>query len=220
MMLWGFFGGALGFPLGQSLQAAHAWHPEWFQGGLWTRLAPHMNWWNWMETTFGCTMAAVVAVGLNRNRKLIAHTVAPEKGWTLPVEFAVLTLHLGLLVASEWGPFPGIQAIYDPGLHLGLIPLVAVVVGRRWPDAPADQHARLCARGHQGPPLCPSLVLRVRGDAEPAPGREVLSRCVALSRVLQAWVCAWSRAMRRAWAAMLCANFWGWNGGRKKPKKP
>jgi hypothetical protein len=36
-------------------------------------------------------------------------------------------------VASEWGPFPRIQAIYDPGLHLGLIPLVAVVVGRRWP---------------------------------------------------------------------------------------
>jgi len=133
MMLWGFFGGALGFPLGQSLQAAHAWHPEWFQGGLWTRLAPHMNWWNWMETTFGCTMAAVVAVGLNRNRKLIAHTVDPEKGWAPSVEFAVLSLHLGLLVASEWGPFPRIQAIYDPGLHLGLIPLVAVVVGRRWP---------------------------------------------------------------------------------------
>ena len=31
--LWGLLGGALGFPIGQSLQAYHAWNPECFSAG-------------------------------------------------------------------------------------------------------------------------------------------------------------------------------------------
>ncbi|MDX9973362.1 MAG: hypothetical protein RBU21_10280, partial [FCB group bacterium] len=35
---WGLLGGALGFPLGQCLQAYHAWNPEVFRQGIWATL--------------------------------------------------------------------------------------------------------------------------------------------------------------------------------------
>ena len=132
LALWGFLGGAVGFPLGQSLQAAHAWHPEWFAGGLWTGLAPHMNWWNWMETLFGLSFAAVLAGGLVRNRSLIAGPRGAESVDRPWLETGLLGLHLGLLAASEWGNFPAIRRWYDPGFHLGFIPMLAVATGRRW----------------------------------------------------------------------------------------
>lgn len=132
LALWGFLGGSVGFPLGQSIQAAHAWHPEWFTGGLWTGLAPHMNWWNWMETLFGFTMAGVLGLGLVRNRFLVAEVPRAESSTGPLAEVALLFVHLGLLVASEWGDFPRVERLYDPGLHLGLLPMVAVAAGRRW----------------------------------------------------------------------------------------
>ena len=57
LALWGILGGALGFPLGQSIQAYHAWNPEIFTGGIWEDLGA-VNWWNMMETTFGAIMGA------------------------------------------------------------------------------------------------------------------------------------------------------------------
>ena len=69
---WGLLGGAIGFPLGQCLQAFHAWNPEVFARGLWAGLDPHVNWWNAMETTFGAVMGAAVSAGVWLNRDLVA----------------------------------------------------------------------------------------------------------------------------------------------------
>jgi hypothetical protein len=71
LALWGFLGGALGFPLGQSLQAWHAWQQEAVDAWL-GELAGHINWWNMMETTFGAVFGAVLALGVWRNRHLFA----------------------------------------------------------------------------------------------------------------------------------------------------
>ncbi|MBI5690216.1 MAG: hypothetical protein HZC55_08950, partial [Verrucomicrobia bacterium] len=60
---WGMLGG-LGFPLGQGLQSWHAWQPEVFRGGWWDALAPHVNWWNAMETSFGAVMGACLGAGV------------------------------------------------------------------------------------------------------------------------------------------------------------
>ena len=66
----GLCGGAIGFPGGQCLQAYHAWNVESFRQGWFATLDPHINWWNFMETTFGAVWAAVLALGLWLNRHL------------------------------------------------------------------------------------------------------------------------------------------------------
>lgn len=133
MGLWGLLGGALGFPIGQSLQAYHAWNPEVFERGLWTNLDPYMNWWNTMETTFGFIMGATLGLGLWLNRRRI--TLAPEDGEkTLPVflEWALLAVHLFLVAYMTF--FAGwAEAIYDFGLMLALLPFVCNIRGRIWP---------------------------------------------------------------------------------------
>jgi len=133
LMPWGFLGGAVGFPAGQCLQAWHAWNPEVFNQGFWLRLAPYMNWWNWMETTFGFVMAAILALGLLFHRHRI---VAPASAPVAPapwVELSLLGLHLTLLLLEEFGSIPFFNALYDPGFLLGWIPMVAVACGRFWP---------------------------------------------------------------------------------------
>lgn len=141
LAVWGVLGGALGFPAGQCLQASHAWHPEWFATGPMASLDPFMNWWNWMETTFGAVMAAVLAVGLIRNRHLIGLPRAgtPSPGPTaaidlpLPVELLLLAGHLTLLVLCEMVERPPFNRFYDHGLVAGVLPLVAVAGGRASP---------------------------------------------------------------------------------------
>lgn len=134
MALWGIIGGALGFPLGQSLQAFHAWNPEVFQEGLLARFCSHWNWWNMMETTFGAVMGATLGFGLWLNRRKIrpaADTGSPQLpdglGWFL------LTVHAALLIAVTFLPIRPVDALYDLGLMMGIIPIVAVAGGRWWP---------------------------------------------------------------------------------------
>ena len=132
LALWGVIGG-LGFPIGQTLQAYHAWNRELFQTGFWAQLEPHMNWWNWMETTFGTVMGACLGLGLWLNRKHIG-TLSGDAGPAMRpgVEWLLLAVHLPLLVLSEFTSYSWAQ-IYDPGLVLGFIPMVAVASGRWWP---------------------------------------------------------------------------------------
>ncbi len=132
--LWGFLGGAVGFPLGQSLQAFHAWNPELFRAGIWVRLDPCMNWWNHMETTFGATMGAVLGLGLWLNRGRIA-PLEEDSAPSLPsaLEWALAAVHVALLVTTEFLSVPIVDAFYDFGLILGFIPVVAVAGGRWWP---------------------------------------------------------------------------------------
>jgi hypothetical protein len=134
MTLWGIIGGALGFPLGQSIQAFHAWHPEVFQTGIWEKLGPHINWWNMMETTFGTVMGGALGLGLWLNRKRIGPADAEEAtpSWEL-AEWLFIALHAYLLTASEFLDRPVASGLYGFGLILGIVPIVASTRGRWWP---------------------------------------------------------------------------------------
>lgn len=134
LMLWACLGGALGFPGGQCVQAFHAWHAASFKTGIWTQIDPVMNWWNWMETTFGTIMGASVGLGLWLNRSRIDALAEPvANSIRPPVEWLLLLLHVGLLVTEEFGLNRWVSVAYDLGLILGVIPMVAVVGGRLWP---------------------------------------------------------------------------------------
>lgn len=132
--LWGILGGAIGFPLGQSLQALHMWHPEFYQSGIWERLDPHMNWWNMMEITFGTTMGACLGLGLWLNRRLIAPRAIPREELPRPyVEWILLAIHVPLLAAVEFRSYYSVDVLYDLGLIMGIIPIVAIAAGRFYP---------------------------------------------------------------------------------------
>ncbi len=134
MALWGVIGGALGFPIGQSVQAFHAWNPELFQEGLWARVCSHWNWWNMMETTFGAVMGATLGFGLWLNRRKIRPaTDAEERYMPIPAEVVLLVVHLLLLTGVVFLAYPAIDLVYDFGPMMALIPVVAVVGGRWWP---------------------------------------------------------------------------------------
>ena len=131
--LWGLLGGALGFPLGQCLQAYHAWNPDVFKQGIWTQLDPHMNWWNNMETTFGFIMGAALGLGLWLNRHRINLTPeADEKILPYSLEWGLMALHVFLIawmsLFAGWA-----QVVYDFGIILALVPFVCSVRGRLWP---------------------------------------------------------------------------------------
>ncbi len=134
LALWGILGGTLGFPLGQSLQAFHAWNPELYRAGIWAWLDPHMNWWNFMETTFGAVMGATLGFGLRLNRHRIG-VLGEEPAPSLPppAEGLLLAVHVTLLVSAEFAPVPVLGSLYEYGLAMGLIPVVAVSAGRWWP---------------------------------------------------------------------------------------
>src|SRR5210317_504946 len=90
--------------LGQSLQAFHAWNPEVFQSGIWIRLDPHMNWWNMMEITFGAVAGALIGLGAYMNRTRIQIPLQPpDAQWRPYIEWALLTVHIVLLVLVEFG---------------------------------------------------------------------------------------------------------------------
>jgi len=138
---WGLLGGAIGFPAGQSLQAGHAWNRAWFAAEPWASIDSVMNWWNWMETTFGAVMAAVLAVGLVRNRHLIglrkAGSPSPASSCCsdlpMPVELALIAAHVVLVMLCEYADMPLINQSYDHGLVAGVLPLVAIAGGRAAP---------------------------------------------------------------------------------------
>ena len=145
LALWGMLGGAVGFPLGQSLAAFHSWNPELLRAGLWSGLAAHINWWNMMETTFGATMGAMLGLGLWLNRRRIMPAAYKDTDY-LPVvaEWTLLAVHLALFVVVAFlarpvmtalyniglGKIIRIVALYNLGLVMGIIPIVVVARGR------------------------------------------------------------------------------------------
>lgn len=133
LALWGMLGG-LGFPLGQCLQSCHAWNPEVFKTGLWVTLDPAMNWWNWMETTFGAVMGASLGLGLWLNRKHLSPLTDAVDAPLYPgIEWGLLSVHVTMLVVSEFTEIRWANALYDPGLFIAFLPMVAVAGGRWWP---------------------------------------------------------------------------------------
>ncbi len=133
LALWGMLGG-IGFPIGQCLQSFHAWNPEVFKTGIWATLDPSMNWWNWMETTFGAVMGACLGLGLWLNRRLIGQLTESEDAPLKPViEWALICVHVTMLIVSEFSKVRWANVLYDPGLVIAFIPMIAVVGGRVWP---------------------------------------------------------------------------------------
>ncbi|MCL4787742.1 MAG: hypothetical protein KJ070_13265 [Verrucomicrobia bacterium] len=132
LALWGMLGG-IGFPLGQCLQSFHAWNREMFTSGLWAQL-PAMNWWNWMETTFGAVMGACLGLGLWLNRRLIGELKEPvAASFNSAIEWLLIGIHVTLLIIGEFTEIAWANTLYDPGLIIAFIPLIAVAGGRWWP---------------------------------------------------------------------------------------
>jgi hypothetical protein len=131
---WGFWGGAIGFPAGQCIQAYHAWNPELFRQGWFGTFASQINWWNFMETTFGAIWAVVLTLGLWLNRRLIA---AEEREPTIvfrePLEWLFVLIHVPVLVAWNFAEIPLLDSFADHALTMIALPLVAVMGGRLWP---------------------------------------------------------------------------------------
>jgi len=136
LAVWGFVAGAVGFPLGQSLQAYHAWNRAAFAAGSWAAFDAVMNWWNWMETTFGATFGALLAVGLLVNRRHVGIADDDQRSPTdmpAPVAAALLLVHVVLVIGCEFASLPLVDAVYNHGPVLGTIPLVVAAGGRQWP---------------------------------------------------------------------------------------
>lgn len=133
LALWGVIGG-IGFPIGQCLQSWHAWNRDAFTTGIWASLDPTMNWWNWMETTFGAVMGACLGLGLWLNRRSIGSLDEQDAVASGPwLEWTLVCVHVALLLLGEFTTIAWANALYDPGLVIALIPLVAVASGRWWP---------------------------------------------------------------------------------------
>jgi hypothetical protein len=135
---WGLLGGALGFPLGQCLQAFHAWNPDVFARGIWPALDPHVNWWNTMETTFGAVMGVAVSYGTWLHRDLVAmpseteatvpHAAdATSLAWWLAA--LGLAVHVALLLIAEFTDIALPVAYTDVTLVMGVLPLALAAEG-------------------------------------------------------------------------------------------
>ena len=152
LALWGFLGGAVGFPLGQSLQAWHAWQAEEVNARL-GEVASHINWWNMMETTFGAVFGGILALGVWLNRHLIGEpevtsAAAPDSGTeggsygsrsapatllSLPAEWLIVLVHVAALTAWQFGSYRQFDLFADLALTMTLLPILAVAGGRVWP---------------------------------------------------------------------------------------
>ena len=135
LAFWGFLAGGVGFSLGQSVQAFHAWNVEMFQQGWFgAKIEPHMNWWNMMETTFGATFGAILALGLWLNRHLIGPGEdADEVELPIGAEWLLVGVHVAALTMWNFGSFAALDLFADLALTMVIIPIVAVAGGRLWP---------------------------------------------------------------------------------------
>lgn len=144
MAAWGLVGGALGFPLGQSIQAMAAWNREWLQTGWFGTIYPLINWWNFMETIFGAVLGAALGLGLWRNQHRIGLPAASPQPRDISAslsgnrmhraaELFALAVHVLLLAGVEFAEIDWIDQIYDYGLLLVFIPMVGAAGGIWWP---------------------------------------------------------------------------------------
>lgn len=143
---FGFLGGGLGFSLGQSLQAKHAWTPGWLSGFDATlhKAIPGVfpeeffslmswNWWNMMETTFGMVFGVVLGLGLWFNRNLISQGDAPDHVAFHPVvEWLMIALYAAMLYLWSVPRADVIDPIGNFPLAMGMIPVVGILGGRYW----------------------------------------------------------------------------------------
>jgi hypothetical protein len=134
MMLWGMLAGGIGFSLGQSVQAYHAWNVDRFQVGWLAIFEPNINWWNMMEITFGAIFGCVMALGLWCNRHHIATNSSSEQiALGYKTELSLMVVHIVALAAWNFMSFSTFDWFADRALTMGLIPILAILGGRIWP---------------------------------------------------------------------------------------
>jgi hypothetical protein len=141
MALVGMLAGGFGFSGGQCVQAFPRWNPEVFTEGAlsaYQEYFRHFNWWNMMETTFGCIFGATLALGLWLNRRLIAiEDLEDEVTISPPWEVVLCVTHVILLLSAEFLRLSGYAAylgLYiEFGLLMATLPLVGILGGRLWP---------------------------------------------------------------------------------------
>lgn len=130
----GFLAGAVGFPIGQSVQAFHAWNPDAFDMAWFASIYPHMNWWNLMEIVFGAVAGCGLLFGVWLHRDAIAVGGSdPEVSIAPRFDFVLVVVHAIALVASGLLSLGSFDAVTDLGLTMGILPAVGVLCGRWWP---------------------------------------------------------------------------------------
>jgi hypothetical protein len=129
---WGFLAGAIGFPGGQCIQAFHAWNTELVKSVIPIGLYGNINWWNMMETTFGCIFGAVLGLGLYLNRHLIVpkSNEGASQGFAPVVDVLLILVHVMLLGLWNFGSFDWLDSVADLALTMGLIPTLCLLRGR------------------------------------------------------------------------------------------
>lgn len=135
LALWAFVAGGIGFTLGQSIQSYSAWNPEVFEeGGRFANLPKNINWWNFMETGFGATWGAILALGVGLNRHLIAAPDDPDNVEITPLaEWLLVLVHVGSIIAHEFVEVFRLDMFMSYGITMILIPVPCVLAGRYWP---------------------------------------------------------------------------------------
>ena len=145
LALWGFVAGGLGFSSGQCIQAfLHGWQSNaWIQANYpveqifpFPSWLSYMNWWNWMETTFGTVFGFVFAVGVWMNQHLILPKEEhdPDPALMTPAtEVALLAIHLVALVTWNFVDYETFESFADQGVTMIALPVLGVITGRWWP---------------------------------------------------------------------------------------
>ena len=131
LAFWGWIGG-LGFPIGQSLQAAHNWDSKAFSNSSFWQYG--VNSWNLMEVTFGTVAGLVLGFGVWLNRKHItqdgrADEVSISNVW----ESWLVGIYLYLMMVGWFFEDSAFAIFYSYGHLMGVIPMAAIIGGRYWP---------------------------------------------------------------------------------------
>jgi len=119
--LWGFLAGALGFALGQCVQAYHAWHLPYFK--TWA-VEPHLNWWNAMEITFGSIWGFVLGLGVWLNRRAITPPEPTEPELPTKATWILTTVHAACLYAWQFGTFSPFEDFGDLVFPIAIAPVL------------------------------------------------------------------------------------------------
>lgn len=136
---FGFVAGGVGFCTGQAIQSFHAWNPEF--GGQWNS---YINWWNMMETGFGCVWGAIIGFGIFRSLHLIIPANQEDDSQdhgehppciSIATEWIALIVMSGAILIWNLGSFQLFDYFADIGWSMLIIPMAGILGGKIWPTA-------------------------------------------------------------------------------------
>jgi hypothetical protein len=129
--LWGVIGG-LGFPIGQSMQAAENWDAAAFAQNSWWRIGT--NPWNMMEVTFGMIAGFCLCMGCWIHRHRICR-IATEVDVPMSPAFEgwLIGFYVYVLLVGWYFENSVFVLVHEVGILMGLLPMVVMVGGRYAP---------------------------------------------------------------------------------------